>query len=75
MTIVYEKPHCPQCNMTKHAMDKNNIPFETAPLTDDLIEQFKKEGIMQAPVVVTEGKTWGGFQPDLIKELRELISA
>lgn len=72
---VYTKTPCSQCVMTKNLMTREGIDFEEAALTDDLVEKFKAEGFMQAPIVVlgNDGRKWAGFRPDLIQELSHLV--
>lgn len=69
MVIVYSKPNCVQCSATFRALENEEIEFETKELDDDTIENFKKDGHLQAPVVVTDADTWAGFRPDKIKEM------
>lgn len=33
------------------------------------VEEFRNEGLMQAPVVMANGEVWTGFRPDKIKAL------
>ncbi len=68
---VYSKENCVQCNATYRALDKESIDYDVTMLEDnpDVLEQFKTEGYLQAPVVVANGETWSGFRPDKIKEL------
>lgn len=68
---VYSKENCVQCNATYQALDKESIDYDVTMLEDnpDVLEQFKTEGYLQAPVVVANGETWSGFRPDKIKEL------
>lgn len=68
---VYSKENCVQCNATYRALDKESIDYDVTMLEDnpDILEQFKTEGYLQAPVVVANGETWSGFRPDKIKEL------
>ena len=60
--IVYSKVNCVQCDATKRWLKKNDIPFEEESLTPELIEEFKVEGFMSAPVVKTDVETWAGFR-------------
>lgn len=70
---VYTLPVCVQCDRTKKLMDREGIAYESVNLADEpeLAEKFKGEGFLQAPIVVVgnDGRRWGGFRPDLIKEL------
>lgn len=71
---VYTKVPCSQCNMTKNLMRREGIEFEEVDLMSnpELLEKFKEEGLMQAPIVVlgNDGRRWAGFRPDLIMELK-----
>lgn len=71
---VYSKKPCPQCDMTKNLMRREGIEFEEIDLPShpDKLEQFKEEGLLQAPIVVlgNDGRRWSGFRPDLIMELK-----
>ncbi len=86
MTVtVFTKPSCVQCTATYRALDKEHIDYETRDVsTDDkALEQVKKLGYLQAPVVVINGLDgldeldpdsnpedhWSGFRPDKISAL------
>jgi len=70
---VYTLPVCVQCDRTKKLMDREGIAYEAVDLTTvpDVAAKFKEDGFLQAPIVVVgnDGRRWGGFRPDLIKEL------
>lgn len=65
---VYTKEDCPQCDMTTKILGRKAIDFVTIPLTQELAEGFRDEGLMSAPVVDTGVKKWAGFRPDKINE-------
>ena len=71
---VYSKKPCPQCDMTKNLMRREGIDFEEIdlPSNPEILEKFKEEGLLQAPIVVigNDGRRWSGFRPDLIEELK-----
>lgn len=71
---VYTLPVCVQCNQTKKLLDREGIEYDVVDLVADpaAAEKFKEEGFLQAPIVVVgnDGRRWGGFRPDLIKELK-----
>lgn len=83
MTVtVFTKPSCVHCTATYRALDKEHIDYETRDVsTDDkALEQVKKLGYLQAPVVVVDGLDelhpdsnpedhWSGFRPDKISAL------
>lgn len=48
---------------------QKNIPFVEEPLTDELIERFKADGHMSAPVVVAGDQTWAGFRHSQLQAL------
>jgi glutaredoxin-like protein NrdH len=70
---VYTLPVCVQCDRTKKLLDREGIEYDTVDLSfePELADKFKEEGFLQAPIVVVgnDGRRWGGFRPDLIKEL------
>ena len=73
MITVYTKPNCVQCDMTKKFLDNEGLKYSlediTAPENKAQLEYFLVEGYMAAPIVVTDKKTWSGYQIDNLKEL------
>ena len=71
MTVVYTKPQCIQCDMTKRLMDKIGVEYTTVDIVENPAELDKliEMGYRAAPVVVTEDDSWAGFQPDKITGL------
>ncbi|OYQ68279.1 glutaredoxin-like protein NrdH [Aerococcus sp. 1KP-2016] len=69
--IIYSKDNCVQCNFTKRLFDELNIEFEerNIDVNQTYYDQAKSLGYMQAPIVVTDFKTWSGFKPDEIKAI------
>ena len=70
---VYTKPDCVQCDATKRALHKHEIPFIEMNLSDnmDLLDRLKAAGWMRAPIVETaDGEMWSGFRPDRIRALK-----
>ena len=70
---VYTKPSCPQCNLTKSILDKNNIPFTSVDLSQDeeAMNYVVSLGYSAAPVVVVdEEQHWSGFRPERIASLK-----
>lgn len=55
--------------MTKRLMDKMGLDYDVVKPDDAGIDQLRDEGFMSFPVVKAESAEWGGFRPDLIKEL------
>lgn len=46
--------------------------FEQHP---DKLEEFKDKGLISAPIVTTDIKTWSGFRIDKIKSLADHLNA
>jgi glutaredoxin-like protein NrdH len=62
--------------MTKHALDKHSIPFESVDVSQDqkALEYVRGLGYSAAPVVVVdEERHWSGFRPESIAGLKELV--
>jgi arsenate reductase-like glutaredoxin family protein len=59
--------------MTKKFLDNSGISYSvediTNPKNKEQLERFLKDGYMAAPIVVTDKKTWSGYQIDNLKEL------
>jgi glutaredoxin-like protein NrdH len=73
MITVYTKPNCVQCDMTKRFLDGAGLDYLVEDITDSKNEaqlaDFLERGYMAAPIVVTDNKTWSGYQIDNLKEL------
>ena len=65
--IVYSKPNCVQCDMTKRALTKMNVEFETedltAPKNAEKMQEFIAKGLRSAPITVIDGEYISGFDP------------
>lgn len=82
--IVYSKQFCVQCNQTKRELTKQGSIYEEimldAPENEQLLEDLKTEGFLQAPIVkvITEKGVvmdkWSGFNPEKIANIKKLIS-
>lgn len=74
---VWELPACVQCNQTKKLMDKLGIPYEVQSLQDNplIMDGFKAQGLMSAPIVTTDTKAWSGFRHDKITSLATYIKS
>ena len=77
---VYSKPSCVQCNATYRALDAHGIDYEVVDLSanPEALDELRRRGNLQAPVVVTDDDEWAGFRPDKIDELaarRPLVGA
>lgn len=80
--LLYTKPNCVQCDMTKKAFDKGNVKYEIIDLTDrpETAKSLQdNHGVSSAPVVMYErdGKlnVWAGFKYDLIQGLIKQVHA
>jgi glutaredoxin len=73
--LVWTLPSCVQCLSTKRQLEKHGIPYIERDLTmhPDKVEEFKKQGLVQAPIVEAaigaQRITFSGFRPDLIKQI------
>lgn len=68
---VWTKSNCVQCDMTKKQFDKLGIRYVVKDLEADplALDGFKEQGLMSAPIVVTDTKKWSGFRLDKITSL------
>lgn len=68
---VWTNPNCVQCEMTKKTMTKLGIEYKEMSLQEHplVIDTFKAQGFMSAPIVTTDTKIWSGFRLDKIKSL------
>ena len=68
---VYSKEDCVKCNATYRSFAKEGIDYDLVMLEEhpELVEQFREEGLVQAPIVEANGERWSGFRPDKIKAL------
>lgn len=74
MTIVYTKPNCVQCNMTKRHMDKIGVKYTTVDITEDpaALDKLIEMGYKAAPVVIApDGTSFAGFQPEKIQAIAD----
>ena len=72
--IVYTKPNCVQCNMTKKRLEDRGIPYATVDITQDpdALDKLISQGFQAAPVVNVGDRWWAGFQPDEIDSIQVL---
>lgn len=72
---VWSTPNCVQCMMTKRELDKRGIEYVAKDLTEnpEKLEEFKAQGLLQAPIVETDIKVWSGFRLDKIKSLSSFL--
>lgn len=75
LITVWTKPNCIQCTMTKKEMDKRGIRYEELNLErhPDAVAAFMEDGLLSAPIVVTDIKRWSGFRLDKIKSLESYL--
>ena len=68
---VYTTPDCPGCQMTKRQLDKAGVVYEAVDLSGrpDLVQQFRSEGLLQAPIIEMDGQRTAGFDPARIKAI------
>ncbi|HEL0714382.1 TPA: glutaredoxin-like protein NrdH [Streptococcus equi subsp. zooepidemicus] len=71
---LYSKSNCVKCTQTKRLFEKYGIAYQEVNLEahPELVEQFKAQGFMEAPVIVAPHKSWSGFRMDEIKTLARL---
>nr|DAJ64081.1 MAG TPA: glutaredoxin-like protein [Caudoviricetes sp.] len=77
MSIVYSKPRCMQCEMTKMWLTQNKIPFEAVDIEANpgALELLRHYGWQTLPVVTLDdelsdkSKAWAGFQIDKLEAL------
>ncbi|MFA7438633.1 glutaredoxin family protein [Castellaniella sp.] len=69
--IVYSKPDCPQCELTKRDMDILGIEYQTVDITREQagVERLAQLGYRSAPVVEAGQDIWSGYDQDKIKGL------
>jgi glutaredoxin-like protein NrdH len=75
VTVYHIGPTCVQCNQTKRMMDSLGIHYTEVDLREnpDVLEAFKAEGLLAAPIVTTDTKKWSGFRYEKIKSLATYI--
>lgn len=69
---IYGAIGCSKCVMAKSILERSKVPFDYIDLTNDqdLITQFKSQGMSELPIVSINGNL-GGFN-DLILKLKEV---
>ena len=68
---IYTTPHCLGCALTRRTLDKAGISYDHIDLSQrpDLIERFKAEGLLSAPIIETSQGRSAGFRPDRIRQI------
>ena len=74
---VWTKSNCVQCDQTKKQFDKLGIVYEEQSLEDNplVLEGFKQQGLLAAPIVTTDTKAWSGFRLDKIQSLERHLKS
>lgn len=74
---IWTKTYCVQCDMTKKQFDKLGIQYEEQSLEDNplVLEGFKAQGLLAAPIVTTDTKSWSGFRLDKIQSLDRYLKS
>lgn len=63
---VYTREDCISCDLTKRALDRRGIAYDPIEMTDEIAADFRSQGYLSAPVVVTPEGSWYGLRPDFI---------
>ena len=73
---IYTTPHCPGCALTQRKLDKAGITYTAIDLSKrpDLVEQFKNEGLLSAPIIETQTGRSSGFNPERIRVIIALAT-
>lgn len=68
---VYSVDSCQGCRMTAQMLEKAGVPFQVIDLKErpDLVEEFRAQGLIQAPVVEHQGQRTAGFRPDRVRSI------
>lgn len=72
MVVVYSKPGCQPCRMTKKVLESQGVPFEEKDVTADpeALRTVQALGYLGVPVVVASPENhWQGLDPDRLKGL------
>jgi len=71
MLIVYTKPGCMPCKMTRRKLDEMGVDYETRDVIGDdaAMDEVRALGYREMPVVVNGQDHWSGFRPDNINEV------
>jgi glutaredoxin-like protein NrdH len=72
--VVYTKPACIPCKLTKKHLDRLDVEYAEAPI-DEILDVAQSKGISSAPVVVADGRIWGGYRPDRLDKLKGVNSS
>ena len=70
--VLYSKPNCRPCKMTKAALTKRGLTYSEVDITlnPEALETLIAEGFSSAPVVkLIDGTSWAGYNPEKISEI------
>lgn len=73
MTItLYTKSNCQACRATKRSLDSMGAEYETVDLLEEgVTEMLQGKGFREAPVVDVGGTLWSGYDPLMLKKLKD----
>lgn len=73
MTItLYTKENCQACRATKRSLDAMGAEYEVVDLTEKgVTEMLQEKGFREAPVVAAGATLWSGYDPLMLKKLKE----
>ena len=74
---IWTKSMCVQCDMTKKQFERLGIAYEEQSLEENplVLEGFKAQGLLAAPIVTTDTKAWSGFRLDKIQSLDRYLKS
>lgn len=69
---IYTLPNCVQCDMTKKQFNQLGIEYQETRLDQNpaIADQFRDQGLMQAPIVTAGNKIWSGFRLGNIRAIK-----
>ena len=71
--IIYSKPNCGACDLTKTWLDDNNLEYTAINAYEDAdaMAGLQSHGFMSFPVVTVGSfdNAWGGFEINRLEEL------
>lgn len=73
MTItLYTKENCQACRATKRSLDAMGAVYETVDLkSEGVTEMLQDKGFREAPVVAVGATLWSGYDPLMLKKLKD----
>lgn len=72
MPIVYSKPNCQKCNLTKMQFERQGVEYQVIDISEDHDARDYVLGLghLEAPVVVVGDQSWSGYRPERIQALK-----